>query len=224
MLIVLTSHEQLGSTGKETGYYLPELTHPLYALLAAGYKVDIASPKGGKAPMDPKSKKLDDPENKKFVEDPKMMEKVEHTLKLSSLKADNYEAILFPGGHGPMWDLADNRESQKLTREIYEHGGVVAAVCHGPAGIVNVKLSNGKYLVEGKKVTGFSNDEEKAVELDKVVPFLLESSLIERGAKFEKAPLWQEKVVSDGHLITGQNPASAKGVGEAITKALQKKD
>ncbi len=221
VLVVLTSHGKLGDTGKPTGYYLPELSHPLYSLMEAGYEFDIASPVGGAAPMDPKSKKLDDPENKKFVEDPKLMAKVEHSLKLSDLSAKNYAAILFPGGHGPMWDLANDKQSQKLASQIYEQGGLVAAVCHGPAAIANLKLSNGKYLVEGKKLTAFTNEEENSVGLAKVVPFLLESKLVEHGGRFEKAPLWQEKVVVDGRLITGQNPASAKALGNELVKALK---
>lgn len=223
ILIVLTSHGTLGSTGKPTGYYLPELTHPLYALKNAGFAFDIATPNGGEAPMDPKSKKLDDPENKKFVEDPQMMHLVEHTQKLSDVNALPYRAILFPGGHGPMWDLANDAQSQKLVREVYEGGGIVAAVCHGPAALANVKLTDGKFLVEGKKLTAFTNDEEAAVQLSKVVPFLLESKLVSHGAQFKKADVWKDNVIRDGQLITGQNPASAKSLGDELVKALKEK-
>ncbi len=220
VLIVLTSHDRMGDTGEPTGYYLPELTHPLYALLDAGFDVDISSPKGGAAPMDPRSKDLDDPENKRFLDDQNMTAKVKHSLKLADAKAQDYKAILYPGGHGPMWDLAEDQVSQSLARQIYEHNGVVAAVCHGSAGIVNVKLSSGTYLVAGKQVTGFSNEEEDAAGLSKVMPFMLESLLAERGGKYVKSPLWKEKVVIDGRLITGQNPASAKGIGIQLVKAL----
>jgi putative intracellular protease/amidase len=170
--------------------------------------------------MDPNSKDLSDLANKKFVDDKSMMDKVNNTLKVSSVDSRKYGAVLYPGGHGPMFDLADDEHSHKVAREVYERGGVLIAVCHGPAAIAKLKLSNGKYLVEGKRVTGFSNAEEAAVDLTSAMPFLLESVLIENGGKFEKADLWQSKVVVDGRLITGQNPASAKGVGEALVKSL----
>ena len=222
VLIVLTSHGELGKTGKPTGYYLPELSHPLFAMIDAGLKFDIASPKGGKAPMDPKSKDLTDEANKRFVEDAKLTGLVDHTLTLSKVKSKGYSAIFFPGGHGPMWDLVSDPDVDRLTREIYEAGGTVAAVCHGPAALSNVKLRDGTYLIKGKKVSAFTNEEEKAVKLDTVVPFLLETKLEERGATVEKSPEWEPKVVVDGRLVTGQNPKSATGVGKALVEVLSK--
>lgn len=222
VLIVLTSHGELGNTGKQTGYYLPELSHPLFELIDAKVKFDIASPKGGKAPMDPKSRDLTDEANKKFVEDKKLSGMVDKTIPLKNVKAKGYSAIFFPGGHGPMWDLVSDKDVDRLTREIYEAGGAVAAVCHGPAALANVKLSDGSYLIKGKKLAAFTNEEEKAVKLDTVVPFLLESKLEERGATIEKSPLWEPKVVVDGRLVTGQNPKSAAGVGKSLVEVLSK--
>lgn len=219
-LIVVTSHSQLGSTGKPTGYYLPEVSHPYAAMTAKGIEVDIASPKGGVAPLDPNSLDLKDPINKKFWETPATRAKLENTLALSKIDPSKYDAILFAGGHGTMWDFRENRDIQKLTAAIYEKKGVVAAVCHGPAALVDVKLSDGKYLVAGKNVGGFSNAEEEAAGLTKVMPFLLETELVARGARYTKAALWQKHVVVDGRLVTGQNPASAEGVGEAVATVL----
>ncbi|WP_315822880.1 type 1 glutamine amidotransferase domain-containing protein [Paraflavitalea speifideaquila] len=164
---------------------------------------------------------LDDATNKKFWEEKKYREKVEHTLLPSAIDPKDYAAIYFAGGHGAMWDFADNEALAKIAAAIYENGGIVSAVCHGPAGLVNIKLSNGQYLVNGKKINAFTNEEEKAVKLDNVVPFLLENKLIERGARFEKSGLWQPHVTVDQRVITGQNPQSAKGVGEALQTALQ---
>lgn len=221
VLIVVTSHHQLGNSGKPTGYYLPEVTHPMRALEQAGFTVDIASPKGGKAPMDERSRDLSDPVNKEYLAKKDFVQKIENTLSLKDIDPDNYGVILFAGGHGTMWDFPNDQQLAKLTANIYENGGVVAAVCHGPAALVNVKLSNGKFLVEGKKVAGFSNAEEDAAELTKVMPFLLETKLTERGGIYSKAPLWQKHVIVDGRLVTGQNPASAEGVGSAIVKLLK---
>ena len=219
ILFVLTSHDKKGSTGQHTGYYLGEVSHPWEVLTKAGYEIDFVSPKGGKAPVD--GLNLNDVTNKSFWENLIYRQKVEHTMKPSEVNLTEYVAIFYAGGHGTMWDFADNVELANIASEIYENGGAVAAVCHGPAGLVNIKLSNGKYLVDGKNVNAFTNEEEIAVKLENVVPFMLESKLIERGAKFSKAGLWQEKVVVDGRLVTGQNPASAKKVGEELLKVLQ---
>lgn len=219
VLIVVTSHGKLGDTGKETGYYLPEVAHPYSVLDEKGFDIDIASPQGGKAPMDPKSRDLKDPINKAFLDNKKSASKLENTLKLGDIKSSDYGTIMFAGGHGTMWDFPNDKDVLRLSSEIYGNGGIVAAVCHGPAALVNIKLSNGKYLVDGKKVATFTNEEESEVKLDKVVPFLLESELRKRGATIEKAPNWQPKVVTSERLITGQNPKSASGVGEAIAKA-----
>lgn len=219
VLFVVTSHDTKGSTGQKTGYYLSEVAHPWHVLTEAGYEIDFVSPKGGQPPVD--GVNLNDPVNKAFVENQKYQEKINHSLKPEQVNAADYAAIFYAGGHGTMWDFADNTEIADIAASIYENGGAVGAVCHGPAGLVNVKLGNGKYLVDGKRVNSFTNEEETAVKLETVVPFLLETQLIERGAKFEKAGLWQEKVVVDGRLVTGQNPASATKVGEELLKVLQ---
>ncbi len=218
VLFVVTSHDQKGTTGEPTGYYLGEVSHPWEVLNEAGYEMDFVSPKGGKAPVD--GFDLNDAVNKKFWNDVKYRSKVENTLNPSQVNPEEYNAVYYAGGHGAMWDFADNKELAQIAARIYENDGIVAAVCHGPAGLVNIKLSNGKYLVEGKKVNAFTNEEEEAVGLTKVVPFLLESRLIERGAKFENSGLWQTHVVADGRLVTGQNPQSAKGVGKEMLRLL----
>lgn len=218
ILFVVTSHSKKGNTGEPTGYYLSEVSHPWQVLHEAGYEIDFVSPLGGKAPVD--GLDLKDPVNKSFWENKKYRNKIENTLKPAQVKPENYVAVHYAGGHGTMWDFPDNTELAEITTEIYENGGVVSAVCHGPAGLVNVKLTDGKYLVEGKKINSFTNEEESAVKLDKVVPFLLESKLLERGAKFEKSEPFQAHVVVDQRVVTGQNPASAKGVGEAVLREL----
>jgi len=220
ILFVVTSHDKKGDTGVPTGYYLGEVSHPWEVLHEAGYEIDFVSPKGGKAPID--GFNLDDATNKKFWENAEYRHKVEHTLTPAEIKSENYAAIFYAGGHGAMWDFADNEALADIAAKIYEQNGVVGAVCHGPAGLVNIKLSNDKYLVDGKKINAFTNEEEVAVGLEKVVPFALETQLIERGAKFEKSGLWQSHVVVDTHVVTGQNPQSAKAVGEAILKELNK--
>lgn len=220
VLFVVTSHTQLGNTGDKTGYFLGEVTHPLEELTQAGYEIDFVSPKGGAT--EAYGIDLEDPINKKYWESADYQEKLANTKKPSEVNAKDYAAIFYAGGHGTMWDFADNEALAKIAAEIYEQNGIVAAVCHGPAGLVNIKLSNGKYLVDGKKVSPFTNEEEQAVKLEKVVPFSLENTLKERGAIIDKADLWQDKISVDSRLITGQNPQSAKSVGEAIVKELKK--
>jgi putative intracellular protease/amidase len=219
VLFVVTSHGIQGSTGQATGYYLGEVSHPWEVLTNAGYEIDFVSPQGGNATV--YGVNLNDLTNKSFWENPIYRNKVENTMKPSEVNLTDYAAIFYAGGHGTMWDFADNTELADIASKIYENGGAVAAVCHGPAGLVNVKLNNGKYLIDGKNVNAFSNEEEIAAKLENVVPFMLETQLIERGAKFSKAGLWQEKVVVDGRLVTGQNPASAKKVGEELLKVLE---
>ncbi len=220
ILFVVTSHDKKGSTGQPTGYYLAEVAHPWEVLHDAGYEIDFVSPQGGKAPVD--GFNLDDPINKKFWDNATYHQKITHTMKPSAVDPSKYDAIFYAGGHGAMWDFADNTELAGIAGRIYEAGGIVSAVCHGPAGLVNIRLSNGQYLVDGKKINAFTNEEEAAVKLDKVVPFLLETTLIARGAIFEKSGLWQQHVVTDQRVVTGQNPASAKAVGEAMLAALQR--
>ena len=220
ILFVVTNHTQLGNTGETTGYFLSEVTHPLEVLTEAGYKVDFVSPKGGTATA--YGVKLDDPINKKYWESADYQKQLAHTLAPSQVKANDYVAIFYAGGHGTMWDFASSEALAKIAQQIYEKGGVVAAVCHGPSGLVNIKLSNGKYLVSGKTLSPFTNEEEEAVKLTQVVPYSLEDKLKEHGAIIDKAGLWQDKVSVDNRVITGQNPQSAKSVGEAILKELQK--
>jgi putative intracellular protease/amidase len=219
VLMVLTSHATLGSTGKETGFYLPEVSHPVEVFDRAGFTVAYVSPKGGSAPMT--GVDLEDPLNKAFVENPEKMAQIQNTLDPTQIDPSQYDAIFYAGGHGTMWDFPDNEKLAAIAATIYEQGGVVGAVCHGPAGLVNVQLSNGDYLIAGKVVSGFTNEEEAAVELSEVVPFLLEDKLKERGATVEKADQFQPKVVVSDRLVTGQNPASAKGVAERMVDLLQ---
>ena len=219
VLIVLTSHDTLGDTGKETGFYLPEVTHPLDAFTRAGLMVDFVSPKGGKAPM--VGIDLEDPLNKAFLDDSEQVLRVENTLNPAQINPAEYGAIFYAGGHGTMWDFADNDRLAEIAATIYEAGGIVGAVCHGPAALVNLKLSDGKYLVADKTVAAFTNEEEAAVGLTDIVPFLLESTLIERGAKFTKVPNFEVCVVACDRLVTGQNPASATGVGEQMIALMQ---
>jgi putative intracellular protease/amidase len=218
ILFVLTSHDRIGDTDKPTGFFLGEVTHPHHVLTAAGFAIDYVSPKGGKAPID--GKDMTDPINKAFMENPENVKAIENTLRPGDVKPDSYAAIFYAGGHGTMWDFADNAELARIGGAIYDRGGVVGAVCHGPAGLVNLKLADGTYLVAGRNVAAFTNEEEAAVELDQIVPFLLADKLIERGAKHQAAPKFEAKVVVDGRLVTGQNPASATGVGEAMARLL----
>lgn len=219
VLFVVTSHDRKGN--KPSGFFLSEVTHPHHVLAGAGYQIDFVSPKGGKAPVDPDSLILDDGVNATFWNNPALRGATENTHKPTDVRAHDYAAIFFAGGHGAMWDLPDNEEIAALTSAIYEHGGVVGAVCHGPAALVNVKRANGDYLVKNMFVSAFTNDEEREVGLDHVVPFLLADKLAERGATHEPAPNWAIKVCSSGRLITGQNPASATRVGDAMLTMLK---
>lgn len=221
ILIVLTNHNKLGNTGKKTGFYLDEVAHPYAVFTKAGFEVDFVSPTGEEAPIDPKSYNLNDPLNKQFVENKTVMAQIKDTLSPKEIDSNKYSAIFFAGGHGVMWDLPNNEELSKITAAIYERGGVVGAVCHGPAGLVNVKLSNGNYLVAGKEVAAFTNEEEEAVKLTEEMPFLLETKLIKRGAKHTEADNFQSHVVVSGNLVTGQNPASATKTAEEMVKILE---
>lgn len=218
-LIVVTSHDKLGSTDQKTGWYLAEVTHVYWPLFNAGFSVDFASPKGGMAPVEKDSLKLDDPENKSFVDKYKVETGI-NTMAMSEIEPDDYQVIYFAGGHGTMWDFPENADIERVTASIYENGGIVGAVCHGPSALTSVKLSDGKYLVEGKDVNSFTNAEEVEVKKDKIVPFMLETRLRERGANFQSAKNWGDKVVVSDRLITGQNPQSASSLGKAIVKAF----
>lgn len=227
ILFVLTNHDKLGpadaDSADSTGFHLSEAAAPWKVLTDAGFKVDLATPRGGQAPIDPSSKDLDDDVNKAFLNDSWIGSQLSHTPSLESIDLTTYEAIYFPGGHGTMWDLPESESVQHAVREMYENGKVVAAVCHGPAALVNVKLSDGSWLVDGKKLSVFTDEEEKAVEKVDIMPFMLASKLVERGAEHEKAANFETSVSVDGNLVTGQNPASAKGVGEAIRDRVRER-
>ena len=220
ILFALTSHNRKGDTGQATGFYLSEAAHPWAVLQAEGFDIDFISPQGGKPPMDG----IDsiDPVSRAFLDTPEVMQKIENTPAPAQIRPADYSAILFVGGHGTMWDFPDNESLAHVAASIYEGGGVVGAVCHGPAALVNLKLSDGQYLVNGKRVAAFTDEEERAVNLEAVVPFLLASTLQQRGAMHVAAPNWQANVVVDGRLVTGQNPASAEGVGREIALLLNR--
>lgn len=219
-LFVVTSHNTLGDTGKQTGFYLSEAAQPYKIITDAGFEVDFVSPQGGVAPIE--GIDLEDPVNEWFMNDKTAREKITNTLKPEDIAPQEYPAIFYVGGHGTVWDFKDNTDLQHITGQIWENKGLVAAVCHGPIGLINVQLSNGNYLVDGKKMTAFSNAEERANETDSVVPFLVADELQKRGAQLHHADPWKEKVIVDDRLITGQNPASAKEVGKTLVKEYRK--
>ncbi len=219
ILIALTSHRELGDTGKQTGYYVSEAAHPYHVFREAGYEVGFVSTQGGEPPQD--GLDLEDPLQKAFLESAEVTEKLRSTPTPDQVQAADYAAIFYAGGHGVMWDFPDDQGLAAIAASIYENGGVVAAVCHGPAALVNVRLSSTRHLVDGRQVTGFTNEEEAAVELEDVVPFLLEDKLIERGAKFSKADKFEAHVVASERLVTGQNPASATGAAQQVVKLLE---
>jgi len=223
ILIVLTSHDKLGDTGSKTGFWLEELASPYYTLLDAGATLTLASPKGGQAPLDPTSDLPDyqTAYTDRFKSDANAQKILANTVKLSEVNESNFDAVMYPGGHGPLWDLTDDKNSIALIEAFVRADKPVASVCHAPAVLLNVKDSNGNHLVKNKKVTGFSNSEEIAVQLDKVVPFLLEDSLIEKGASYSKIEDWNPYIVADGKLITGQNPASSEPVAQELLKLLK---
>ena len=228
VLFVLTGHDRLGQAGdssaNKTGFHLAEAARPWSVLSEAGFTVDLATPTDGKAPIDPSSMNLDDADNARFLSDERISSQLEDTPALADRNLGDYAALYFPGGHGTMWDLPENDDVQSAIRTMYEDGKVVAAVCHGPAAFVNVKLSDGSWLVNGKTLSTFTDDEERAVEKDEIVPFLLEKKLRERGATIDKAENFEASVSVDQRIVTGQNPASARGVGEAIRDLIGKRD
>jgi putative intracellular protease/amidase len=223
ILIVLTSHDQLGDSGKKTGFWLEELAAPYFVLKDAGAAITLASPKGGQPPLDPKS---DLPENqteltKRFRTDTAAQAQLADTKKLADVSANDFDAVFYPGGHGPMWDMPDNATSIALIEAFVKADNPVGAVCHAPVALVNVRGKNGEYLIKGKHVTSFTNEEEEAVDLTAVVPFLLEDRLKERGAIYSKGANWVPYVQVDGKLVTGQNPASSAPGAEALLKLLR---
>ena len=226
IVMVLTSHDELGNTGKKTGFWIEEFAAPYYVFLDAGASITIASPKGGQPPIDPSS---DTPENQtpatvRFKADTNLQNILKETVLLSSVSADDYDAIFYPGGHGPLWDLTNDTDSIKLIGDFWKSKKPVAAVCHAPAALLNVKDDAGVPLVKGKKVTGFTNSEEAAVQLTEIVPFLLEDELKNKGGLYSKKDNWASYIVKDGMLITGQNPASSEAAAKELLQCLKKQE
>ncbi|HJV80067.1 type 1 glutamine amidotransferase domain-containing protein [Noviherbaspirillum sp.] len=223
ILMVLTSHDQLGNTGKKTGFWLEEFAAPYYVFKDAGADITLASPQGGQPPLDPKS---DDPTaqtdaTRRFKSDAESQAALARTVKLSEVSAGDYDAVFYPGGHGPLWDLAEDRDSIRLIETMYAASKPVAAVCHAPGVLRHAKTSDGTPLVKGKGVTGFTNTEEAAVQLTEIVPFLVEDALVKNGGKYSKEADWHPHVVVDGTLITGQNPASSEPAAAALLQMLR---
>jgi len=226
ILMVLTSHDQLGDTGKKTGFWLEEFAAPYYAFVDAGAEVTLVSPKGGQPPLDPKS---DEPDaqtdaTRRFAQDTQAQKVLADTFPLGEADPYDFDAVFYPGGHGPLWDLAEDTDSKTIIEAFYAANKPVAAVCHAPGVFKNVKSPDGDSIVKGKKVTGFTNSEEEAVGLTDVVPLLVEDMLKANGGAYSKGPDWGSYVVEDGHLITGQNPASSEAAAQALIKRLQQEE
>lgn len=223
ILMVLTSHDQMGDTGHKTGFWLEEFTSPYYVFADAGADITIASPKGGRPPVDPNSEASEalTESTRRFEADAHAKEALASTRKLSTVDMNEFDAVFYPGGHGPLWDLANDDKSIALIKTAYEQDKVIGAVCHAPAVFKHVEIKPGQNLVGGREVTGFSNSEEEAAGLTSVVPFLLEDMLKENTATYSKGDDWTPHIVVDEKLITGQNPASSEGVAKAVIQALQ---
>jgi putative intracellular protease/amidase len=223
VLIVLTSHSDLGNTGHKTGFWIEEFAAPYYVLADAGVEITIVSPLGGQPPIDPKSALLESQTaaTRRFDGDAALQQKLAHTLKLTDVKVEDYDAVFYPGGHGPLWDLANDTNSIALIENFYKQQKPIAFVCHAPGVLIKTKLPNGEPLVKGKNVTGFSDSEEEAVQLTKVVPFLLEDEFKKLGANYSKGPDWGSYVKVDGLLITGQNPGSSEEAAKELIKLLK---
>ncbi len=224
VLFVLTSHSELGNTGEKTGFWVEEFAAPYYVMADDGVEVTIASPKGGQPPIDPKSEAPDaqTEATKRYYADEALKQKVATTKKLSEVSEADFDAVFYPGGHGPMWDLYDDKDSIGLIENFWASGKPVAAVCHAPSALLNVKNENGEPLVKGKKVTGFTNTEEEGVKRTDVVPYLLEDELKAKGGEYSKGADWSSYVVTDGMLITGQNPASSEEAAKELLALLEK--
>ena len=223
ILFVLTSHEDLGDTKQKTGFWIEEFANPYYVLKDAGHSITLASPKGGLPPIDPKSDAPDQqtPATVRFKEDKKAQEVLSKTIPLSEINSEDYDAVFYPGGHGPLWDLAEDYDSISLIESFYRNNKPVSAVCHAPAVFKYTRKENGELIVKNKKVTGFSNTEEAAVGLTNVVPFLVEDMLKNRGSIYSKTDDWQPYAIEDGLLLTGQNPASSEKVAELLLEKLE---
>lgn len=224
ILFVLTSHDQLGTTGKKTGFWIEEFATPYYFFTDKNIEVTVATPNGGQAPIDPKSNEpsFQTDATKRYFNDAVAQKLLSNTVKLSSVNQKNFAAIFYPGGHGPMWDLAGDKNSIALIQSFYNHDKPIAFVCHGSAALVNVKLKNGDYLIAGRNITSFCNTEEDAVQLTKIVPFSLEDKLKSRGAIYKKGADWSSYVLEDGLLLTGQNPQSSNEVAQKLFNKLKK--
>lgn len=225
ILIVLTSHSALGDTDKKTGFWIEEFASPYYVLADAGAIITVASPAGGQPPVDPKSEEVDaqTPSTQRFFKDSEAIYQVANSLKLSDINPADFDGVFYPGGHGPLWDLANDETSIKLIEDLYNAQKPIAFVCHAPSALLKVKLENGEPLVKDKKVTGFSDTEEEAVGLTNVVPFLLENELKKLGGDYSKGEDWSSHTQQDGLLITGQNPASSEAVANLLLKSLTNK-
>jgi len=224
VLMVLTSHDRLGDTGRKTGFWLEELAAPYYAFKDAGADITLASPQGGNPPLDPKSNEPDFQTEltHRFEADEEAKAQLASTVRLDSVSASDFDTVFYPGGHGPLWDLAEDRHSIALIENFIEAGKPVALVCHAPGVLRHVKTAAGRPLVEGKKVTGFANSEEEGVGLTNIVPFLVEDELIAKGGLYSKGEDWGSYVVQDGLLITGQNPGSSAATAAQLLKTLAK--
>ncbi|MFW8596044.1 type 1 glutamine amidotransferase domain-containing protein [Cribrihabitans neustonicus] len=223
ILMVLTSHDQLGDTGEKTGFWLEEFAAPYYVLRDAGAEITLASPKGGQPPLDPKSDSEDAQTDatRRFKQDEDAQKALANTVKLSAVEADQFDAVFYPGGHGPLWDLAGDADSRRLLESFAAADRPIGAVCHAPGVFRHVNGSNGEPLVKGRRVAGFTNSEEEAVGLTDVVPFLVEDMLKEKGGNYEKGDDWAPYVVVDGKLVTGQNPASSEGAAKELLALLK---
>jgi len=222
ILMVLTSHDELGNTGNKTGFWVEEFAAPYYAFIDAGVEVTLATPKGGQAPIDPTST-LEDFQTAatdRYDSDDAAQAKIATTVQLSTVNQADFDGVFYPGGHGPLWDLTDNTDSITLIESFLNAGKAVATVCHASAALLNVKQASGEFAVKGKAVTGFTNSEEEAVQLTDVVPFLVEDELIKRGGDYQKAEDWHAFAVQDGLIITGQNPASSALAAEKLLAHL----
>jgi putative intracellular protease/amidase len=223
ILIVLTSHDQLGDSGNKTGFWLEEFAAPYYRLHDAGVELTLASPAGGQPPLDPKSSEegAQTEATHRFNSDQHAQTALANTVKLAEMNADDFDAVFYPGGHGPLWDLSADQNSISLIENFVAQDKPVAAVCHAPAVLIHARNAQGHPLVQGKRVTGFSNTEEAAVGLTDIVPFLLEDELVQQGARYEKTDDWHPLAVIDGQLVTGQNPASSEAVADALLSLLR---
>ncbi|MGM0542149.1 MAG: type 1 glutamine amidotransferase domain-containing protein [Pseudomonadota bacterium] len=222
ILMVLTSHADLGNTGEKTGFWIEEFATPYYAFKDAGLEVVLASPAGGQPPIDPKSEAegFQTPATVRYYADSETQKVVANTLVLTQVNIEEFDAVFYPGGHGPLWDLTDNNDSIQLIEQFLAANKPVAAVCHAPAALLNVKDSSGEYAIKGKAISGFTNGEEAAVQLTDIVPFLLEDELIKRGADYQKVDDWHAFAVQDGLIITGQNPQSSELVAQKLLSQL----